>query len=465
MKFALHLYHSTPAFLWPVLASAKSLLLKRRRYGKIYARAVPAIQERTSWPREAWKKFQEEQLGELLDRAASRVPAYMSTAVAGSGRSGLERLNTWPLVDLDHFRNNPEAYVDPEFGLSRRITLYTSGSTGTPKKIIRDRRAEELNYAYMEARWLRTAGVSASDRWVMIGGQLVVPVTRKRPPFWVPAYPTQQLYMSSYHLQDEYAEHYMAAIRRWSPAYILGYASSLEALARFSEKTGIRVTPKAILSNAEPLYAHVRERLERVFSCSVRDTYGGTEGAFQGFECNHGSLHISPDFGVFEILREDGTPCGPGELGRAVVTGLTNRAMPLIRYPTGDLVAWARQQDCECGCTFPVISVVEGRSDDVIELPSGRRVGRLDPAFKGDLPIREAQIIQRVDYSIDVLVVPEINTASGRVWKEEHAAQLVLALRERLGPDLPVNVRLTDRIPRAANNKFRAVVREKRREH
>jgi len=463
MKRFLKTYHSLPVPLWPVLASLQAFLLKRRRYGAVFREEVPKIRERTHWERDRWQAYQRQQLAVVLDRAARMVPAYRGNPGVGPGAAGqaLDVLRRWPLLDVEYFRHHPDLYRDPEFGFRRCVTLYTSGSTGTPKKIVRDARAEQLNYAYTEARWRNTAGVKLGDRWVMIGGQLVVPVERRRPPFWVAAYPMGQLYMSSYHLQPEFAEDYIRAIRAWKPAYILGYASSLNALAEFAERTGIKPELRCILSNAEPLYAHVRERLQRVFGCRVVDTYGATEGAFLGFECEAGKMHISPDFGVFEVLRDDGTPCAPGEPGHAVVTGLTNRAMPLIRYSNGDLVSWASRQDCECGCSFPVLESIEGRMDDMLQLPNGRQIGRLDPVFKGGFPIREAQIAQLKNGAIEVRLVPELpEGGSGNRWNAGYDAQLMSELRARIGPDVPVRIRIVDSIPRGRNNKFKAVVRE-----
>ena len=49
---------------------------------------------------------------------------------------------------------------------------------------------------------------------------------------------------------------------------------------------------------------------------------------------------------------------------------------------------------------------VEGRADDVLVTPDGRQVGRLDPVFKGDLPVREAQIVQEAIDRIRVRYVP-----------------------------------------------------------
>src|SRR5262249_49428042 len=106
---------------------------------------------------------------------------------------------------------------------------------------------------------------------------------------------------------------------------------------------------------------------------------------------------------------------------------------------------------CSCGRTLPVLLSVEGRSDDVILTPDGRRIGRLDPVFKSNIPIREAQIVQESAEVIRVLVVP------GPAFNVGHEKALVAALRERVG-DRKIQVEKITNIPRTANGKFRAVI-------
>jgi hypothetical protein len=79
--------------------------------------------------------------------------------------------------------------------------------------------------------------------------------------------------------------------------------------------------------------------------------------------------------------------------------------------------------------------------------------------FKGGLPIREAQIVQRRDLSIVVRVVPE---SRGQLrWNEGHGEQLLSELRARLGSATDIRLELTDQIARTRAGKFQAVVRER----
>jgi phenylacetate-CoA ligase len=73
---------------------------------------------------------------------------------------------------------------------------------------------------------------------------------------------------------------------------------------------------------------------------------------------------------LIEIVDEEGRACGPGETGRIVITGLSNFAMPLIRYDTGDL-AEVGDGPCPCGRTLPSFGEIVGRYGRAAYLPAG----------------------------------------------------------------------------------------------
>lgn len=462
-------YLQLPHPLRVLMANTRAWQLRRRRYGDVFWSALPAVRERLGWGRERWEAWQRERLTALLEIARTHVDAYRAVEIPrggmkeapgdlfwpGGGEPSRRMLSAWPPIDRQWCRKNPDRFLDRRMPRRRLFTLYTSGTTGSPQRVYRDLEAEQVHYAYFEARWRNLAGVTLVDRWAVLGGQLIVPVSRQRPPFWIFNRPLKQLYLSSYHLKDENAPAYMDALEQFKPVYLYGYASSLAWLARQAARMGRRLHVKLALSNAEPLYDHQRHLIRDAFGCEVRDSYGSTEGVVLGFECAAGRMHISPDYGVVEILRADGSPCAPRETGQIVATGLTNAAMILVRYRTGDSGAWAEDQSCSCGCTFPVLERIEGRTDDLLETADGRTVGRLDPVFKGDLPMREAQIIQRNNRSIQILIVPDAG------FEPRHEAELVRELHARLGKGLPVTVSRVREIPRTSGGKFKAVVRER----
>jgi len=79
------------------------------------------------------------------------------------------------------------------------------------------------------------------------------------------------------------------------------------------------------LHPAETLETRQREWIRRAFLCPVTDQYGCCEFTMFAAECEAGSLHLSPEVGVVEILDEADRAVPVGQVGQVVVTGLANR--------------------------------------------------------------------------------------------------------------------------------------------
>ena len=98
-----------------------------------------------------------------------------------------------------------------------------------------------------------------------------------------------------------------------------------------------------------------------------------------------------------------------------------------------------------------MLRAVEGRLDDVVITPDGRRVGRLDTVFKTDLPIRSAQIVQEGTEKLTVKIV----AAPG--FDSNAAATVRRRLRDRVGP-MNIDVREVADIPLGPAGKRRGVI-------
>ena len=331
---------------------------------------------------------------------------------------------------------------------------HTSGTTGTPLTLWQSRETVRQWYALFEARWRRWYGLSRNDRWAILGGQLITPFEQKEPPFWIWNAAFRQLYLSAYHVAPRNSAAYVEALKKHRVKYLWTYSSSAHALAQFMLDQNLRPPElKAVIVNAEPLYQHQREMIAKAFQCQVFETYGMSEMVCAASECLHGRLHLWPEAGIGEVLGDESDrPVESGIAGRLVSTGLLNPDMPLIRYEIGDRIVLAEPgARCPCGRALPILKSVEGRNDDVIVTPDGRRIGRLDPVFKANLPISEAQVIQDTIDHLCVRVVP----AEG--FGPAVESSIISALRER-AEGMSVTVETVVFIPRSKNGKFKAVV-------
>lgn len=455
MGVLLSIYHHLPPPARNLAASLRGYYLRSWRCGPETERLVEEALEREHWSAEQWKRWQEERLAYVLHRAATQVPYYRqqwSERRRRGDTASWEVLENWPVLDKEPLRAHPQAFVADDCDIRRMFHEHTSGTTGKPLDLWWSRETVRAWYALFEARWRRWYGVSRHDRWAILGGQLVVPVTQTKPPFWVWNVALQQLYMSSYHLSPAAMPQYLEALRKYRIVYLLGYTSALYELACGALDANCDdLSFRVIIANAEPVYSYQRETIERAFGCPLRETYGMAEIVAAAGECQAGTLHLWPEVGWIEVFAGE-APVAPGTMGDIVATGLFNADMPLIRYRLGDRGALsAAGNGCPCGRTLPVLVGLEGRSDDVLYTRDGRRIGRLDPVFKAQLPIREAQIIQEALDRIRVRYVPEDG------FSEADARSIVERLQQRMG-DVEVILEATDAIPRGPNGKFRAVI-------
>ena len=214
-------------------------------------------------------------------------------------------------------------------------------------------------------------------------------------------------YASVYHLSPANLAHYLAFLREFRPAVIMGYPSALNTVAAYAlEHDDLPAVARAVFTTSETVTDAIRAAVEAAWRCKVYDRYGAVENCLFASQCEHGRYHVSPDVGVVEILDAAGRPCPAGVMGEVVVTGLWNLLQPLIRYRIGDVARWAVEQNCPCGRAMPILECVEGRVEDVCYTAEGRQVLRFDTVFKGVAAIREAQVVQERPDLFVIRVVP-----------------------------------------------------------
>lgn len=451
----LSLYHHLPYPARVVAASLRGYYLSLWRYNSQTDALVEDALDRENWSNEKWIAWQSDQLARALDYAAKNVPYYRhqwSERRQKGDRASWERLEDWPVLKKKVVRENPKLFVSDEYQSKSLFLEHTSGTTGTPLPLFQSREAITQWYALFEARWRRWNGVDRKIPWAILGGQLVVPGYTKSPPFWVWNQAFRQLYLSSYHLTGNNIKAYLVSMIDHGIKYLYGYPSSMTVMAQFAREISADIPElKVIISNAEPLFNHQRELLQSVFGCPVKNTYGMSEIVCGASECDSGNLHLWPDAGVVEVLRDNfDIQVSQGEPGRIVATGFLNNAMPLIRYEVGDSGSLGGT-DCTCGRHMRVLKSIEGRTDDLLLTSDGRRVGRLDPVFKTDYPIIEAQIVQE---SLDHIVV---NLVPAKGFTKNIQIDLSKRIQDRLGP-VNVEIREMVEIPKGPNGKFRAVI-------
>lgn len=105
------------------------------------------------------------------------------------------------------------------------------------------------------------------------------------------------------------------------------------------------------------------------FFCT--DNYGMSElnGPGMSGECEkRNGLHICEDHFLCEIIDSNsGDVLEKGATGELVVTNLTKRGIPMIRYRTRDITN-INYEPCDCGRTTARMNKIIGRSDDMLKI-------------------------------------------------------------------------------------------------
>jgi len=431
----------------PLIAGRVLFPLQERLKGKPTFRLLKGL-ERSQWfSEEELRRLQFENLKHLLEFAYASVPYYQ------------QLFEPTQIKDLHDFQRIPcltrEALQNKRDSLRSRTVLRgiqkisTGGSTGSPVTVFVD----PLRNAFIDAARLR------SHRWfdTEVGAREIVlwgspiELTKQDYARVVRDHLLNSRLLSAFNLTEATLSKYAGILRRYCPERIYGYASVIYTLAVFLEARGWKRSgkwPKVVFTTAEPLYDFQRELIKRVFGCPVSVEYGARDAGLMANECPMGGLHIPAEGMIVEVDSQE-----IGGVGEIIVTNLYSRAMPIIRYRTGDVGA-LDQNPCACGRRLPRLKQIEGRQTDFLVSSDGRILHALSVIYiLREIPgIREFRVLQESLNEIQVLVVPE------QELSHLQRCSIASKIRSLLGNAVNVKIESLAQLPPSPSGKFRYVV-------
>lgn len=265
-----------------------------------------------------------------------------------------------------------------------------------------------------------------------------------------------QLVLNAFAMSPARMDHYLDAIEAYHPRCIYGYASSVALLAAHASERGRKLhlaELKVVCTTGEPLYEHQRTLIGKVFGVPVANEWGSRDVGFNAHETPEGQLLLTSESVILEVLDEAGNSVAPGEMGEAVMTGLCSEVQPFIRYRTGDMVRMSHDTD-RAGRGLHVIAEVVGRSTDFLVRADGTIMHALAGIYvlRATDGVAEFKLIQHDLRDLEVLVVVDPH------WTPACAQRIEAGLRQRLGSDVRVTVRVVQEIAPEASGKHRYVV-------
>ncbi|HET6837092.1 MAG TPA: hypothetical protein VFH24_03555, partial [Gemmatimonadales bacterium] len=242
------------------------------------------------------------------------------------------------------------------------------------------------------------------------------------------------------------------ALVAFAPDVIYGLPSALLEAGRALQQRGTRLQPSMLFTSGELLNGS-RAALTATFDAPVYDIYGTSETKEIAWQCPHGGMHLNSDVVRLEVLDEAGRAVPAGVEGNLVATLLVNRAMPLVRYLTGDRGALLSDH-CTCGRSSALLGVVSGRSADMLVLAGGQRISpyALTCALERVEGVLRYQVSQLAPARLRVRAIAE--AAANR---DTIAQEMRTAIRFGVADFLDADVEFVDRLPTGPRAKFRVV--------
>lgn len=227
------------------------------------------------------------------------------------------------------------------------------------------------------------------------------------------------------------------------------YAANLgEAVNERGLKGQIKL--KAGIFGAEPWTEEMRHNIEESLGIKAYDIYGLTEisGPGVSFECEEqAGMHIQEDHFIAEIIDpKTGEVLPEGETGELVLSCITKKAFPLLRYRTRDLCRLTRKK-CSCGRTHVRMMKPKGRSDDMMVVkgvnvwPSQIETVLLNQGYEANYQIVVDRIGNHDSIEVQVELTPDM-VQNPTMTVQQREKKITSGLKSMLG--ITVDVKVVD---------------------
>lgn len=315
------------------------------------------------------KSLQLSRLKEIVTYAYERVPFYKKkydeAGVKPSDIKTLEDIQKLPFVTKADLRENyPYGFLAVPVSELARIHA-SSGTSGKPTVVAYTKEDME-NWTECVARLVVAAGGRSDDivqicfgyglftgalglhqGWERIGAAVIPASTGNS---------ERQLML----MKDLGATAIVA-----TPSYALHLAEVMEKSGMKPEDFKLRVGMFGSEASSEEMHRELAEKLHLF----PTDNYGLSEliGPGVSGECEYKcGMHINEDHFYPEIVDPATLePTDGSDYGELVLTSLTKKSMPMIRYRTKD-VTKIDYSPCKCGRTTARMAKLKGRTDDML---------------------------------------------------------------------------------------------------
>ena len=411
------------------------------------------------WERSELEQFQQKRLQALLKHAYENTAYYhrmfKKLELKPDDIKSIDDLQKLPILTKEHIRNNLNDLTAKNYSKEELIPSATSGSTGEPMRFFVDKERDAWNTAAALREW-SWAGYNLGDKVAYLWGAPQDLSNQAKLKARIYNLILRTIWLDAFNMTEKTLDEYVRILRRFKPKVIKACPSAIYLMAQYMEKRGIDdIRPKAILTSCEMLFDYQRESIERAFGCEVFDYYSGRDTTLQGGECpEHSGYHLAIENAVIEFVKDD-EHVAPGELGKIIITDLSNHAMPFIRYEIGDLGV-PSDAICSCGRGLPLMKSIEGRTTDILRRADGGYISSpgLTDVVKDFKNIKQIQIIQKTKEHVTLKVV------KGKKYTDRDSELLKAVMKKYLGDEMNIEISFVESIQLTRSGKYRFTISE-----
>lgn len=450
-------YRYMPLLVQTRLIALYGRLIRRERFGLEYDDLERFLEESERHEPERMREYQEARLSAVVRHAYETVPHYRemmdSRRLKPSDIRRIDDLPKLPVLRKSDARRLGRRLRSSSVPRTALWAASTSATSGTPLSVYRDRPVSLMNHAcYMRLR--RWAGFPFGLPCATLQGRLVVPDTQRYPPFWRHNPSWNQLLLSTVHLTDENMGIYVDRMRDFGVRALEAFPSCAFILAKYLESRDEYFPLQALTTTGEPLLPSERGLIEERFQTRAFDAYSTAERVAFSSECEeHDGHHIYSEFGIVEIVDDDGNPQPPGSPGLIVGTSLHNMGTPMLRYACGDVGTLADRR-CRCGRTLPMMEGLTSRVGDIIVTPEGKML----PPIMVSWSIKSVSGVTGWQLRQDRPDHCALCVAREAPLTEKDRSTILEYFARRLGPRVTVDIERVDSIPPSPTGKVRHVI-------
>lgn len=319
-----------------------------------------------------WQKhdtLSENELQELQNKRLNDILKYVKKHVPFYRDKNFSSIDSFPILTKSILREHVNELVSDEYSIKSLDAHHSSGSSG-----IQSFTYMTKNHTFylraLQTHWWNWSGYEIGDNLLQFGiSQKRSILKRLKDLFY------KVTYVRAFGLSETELEQVLLKISKKKRVYIAGYPSVVNQLAKIAILKNIKTDISGIVCFGDKLFDHYKKRMIKAFgeTCNIIDTYGCAEGLLMACKYDLDYYYMMSPHVYLEIVDEAGEPVPDGEMGHVLVTCLTNKAMPLIRYKLGDLAIKLPKEKYpkKRAFNYPLIQKVIGRETDVIKTTHG----------------------------------------------------------------------------------------------